>query len=79
MKSGAINKSLLNNEINEISKEKLPINLNRCISLYEKNQFIKELLGEEIHYHYSAFYNFEYAEFNKEVNEWERERYFYQI
>jgi glutamine synthetase len=79
MKSGIINKLILNEEIEKVSNEKLPINLNRCISHYEKNEFIKELLGEEIHYHYASFYNFEYAQFNKEVDEWERERYFYQI
>lgn len=79
MKNGVKNNLSLSKEIAEISNEKLPINLNRSVCQFEKNEFIKELLGEEIHFHFGAFYNFEFAQFNNEVDEWERERYMYQI
>jgi len=53
--------------------------LNKSVSIYEKNEFMKELLGEEIHYHYGAFYSYEFAEYMNQVDDWERNRYLYQI
>ena len=79
MKSGLKDNLSLSKEIAEISAERLPINLNRSVVQFEKNEFIKNLLGEEIHYHFGAFYQFEFSQFNNEVTEWERERYMYQI
>lgn len=79
MKSGFKNNLSLSNESSLIVNERLPINLNRSVSQFEKNEFIKELLGEDIHFHFGAFYNFEFTQFNSNVDEWERERYMYQI
>lgn len=79
MKSGITNKTNLEDALSESSRKALPLNLNKSVSLYEKNEFMKEVLGEEIHYHYGAFYNFEFSEYMNQVDDWERNRYLYQI
>lgn len=79
MKSGLKNNLNLKQELQNISGERLPINLNRSISNFDKSEYMKNLLGEDIHFHFGAFYNFEFVQFNSKVDEWERERYMYQI
>jgi glutamine synthetase len=69
----------LKDALTELNSKALPLNLNKSVTLYEKNEFIKEILGEEIHYHFGAFYSFEFAEYMNQVDDWERNRYLYQI
>ncbi len=76
---GINNKSELNEVLKYANSKTLPLNLNKSISNYEKNAFMKEVLGEEIHYHFSAFYNFEFSEYMNQVDNWELNRYFLQI
>jgi len=58
---------------------KLPFNLLQAVHSFDKSNFSKNMLGEEIHYHFSHFYTFEYTEYMNQVDEWERKRYFYNI
>lgn len=39
----------------------LPTNLLSAVNNFETSEFTKKLLGDEIHYHFSHFYNYEYA------------------
>lgn len=79
MKSGITNKTNLKDALTELNTKVLPLNLNKSVNIYEKNEYMKEVLGEEIHFHLGAFYNFEFAEYMNQVDDWERNRYLYQI
>lgn len=79
MASGISNKFKLKEAQKTISNLSLPINFYKSISNFEKNEFSKSILGEDIHYHYGLFYNYEYSEFMNQVDDWERNRYLYQI
>jgi len=79
MSSGVKSKISVEDASNELNTKVLPLNLNKSVMSYENNSYLKEILGEEIHFHYGAFYNFEFAEYMNQVDDWERNRYFYQI
>ena len=56
-----------------------PCNLNYANKYLENNSFMKELLGDTIHQHFVAFYNFEYTNYMNQVDEWELNRYLLNI
>ena len=62
-----------------IENEELPINLNEANNRFQKNEYMKNLLGEVLHQHLWAFYNLEYTEFMNQVDEWELNRYLFNI
>ena len=78
MKLGLENKLSLEQTLSEV-QAKLPINLNQSLSCFQKNEFMKNLFGLELHQHLWAFYNLEYTEFMNQVDEWELNRYLYNI
>lgn len=59
--------------------QNIPINLCESIESFYNNKFMKNLLGDDLHQHFFAFYNLEYTEFMNQVDEWELNRYLYNI
>ena len=58
-----------------LEEKKLPINLNEAIELFNDSKDAKLLFGEDFHYHYRAFYEYEYGTYLNQVSSWERNRY----
>ena len=77
--SGIEQKLNVEKELCDLKDKKLPINLNRTLINYEKNEYLKKQLGSDIHQHYGAFYNFEYTDFMTQVDDWELNRYLFNI
>ena len=69
----------MKNTLENIRNDRLPINLNEALIKFGKNNFMKNCLGEKIHQHYFSFFNFEYTDFMTQVDEWELNRYLYNI
>ncbi len=65
--------------LSHISKQSLPLNLNESIINFEDNKLMKSIMTDDIHKHYYSFFNFEYTEYMNQVDEWELNRYFYNI
>lgn len=59
--------------------KRLPINLNQANKLFNDSKFAKQILGNDYHYHYNAFYTFEYREYLNQVSLWESKRYLYSV
>jgi glutamine synthetase len=57
----------------------IPTSLNKANKLFNASQAVKHSLGEEFHYHYNAFYSYEFEAYNSQVSLWELERYLYSI
>jgi glutamine synthetase len=57
----------------------VPRTLHQAIDLFEKSEFAKQALGEEIVEHYLHFYRTEQAAYDRAVTDWERQRYFERI
>ncbi|HSK48455.1 MAG TPA: glutamine synthetase family protein [Coriobacteriia bacterium] len=55
--------------------ETLPGNLGEAIELFEKSETMKEILGEHIHTFYSKNKKAEWADYIKDVSQWELDRY----
>lgn len=57
----------------------VPRTLHEAIDLFEKSEFAKQALGEEVEEHYLHFYRTEQAAYDRAVTDWERQRYFERI
>ncbi len=57
----------------------VPRTLHEAIDLFEKSQFAKHALGDEVVEHYLHFYRTEQAAYDRAVTDWERQRYFERI
>jgi glutamine synthetase len=57
----------------------VPRTLHEAIDLFEKSEFAKHTLGEEVVEHYLHFYRTEQAAYDRAVTDWERQRYFERI
>ena len=62
-------------EENNICEELLPGDLNSAISLFEKDAFMNEILGEEFVKVYSHIKRNEWNDYMKQVSDWEIDRY----
>lgn len=58
---------------------KLPSNLNTANKIFENSEVAKLVLGEDTHSHLVNFYNFEFSEYMNQVDDWELNRYLYNI
>ena len=77
-----LNENLKSEEVsNIITKENnsFPTSLYKANKIFKNSKIAKEVLGDSFHDHFSAFYHFEYQNFNNQVSEWELERYLYSI
>jgi glutamine synthetase len=79
MKFGIENKLNLKNSLNLVQNESLPTNLYHALLNFQSNKFMKSFLGDDLHQHFTAFFNLEYTEFMNQVDEWELNRYLYNI
>jgi glutamine synthetase len=57
----------------------VPRTLRDATDLFEKSDFAKSALGEEVVEHYLHFYRTEQEGYDKAVTDWERRRYFERI
>lgn len=57
--------------------ETLPLNMHDAIRAMEKDDFIKEVLGEDVFYHYTRSKRKEWADYRAKVTDWEVNRYLY--
>jgi glutamine synthetase len=51
----------------------------RFTELKIESGYLKSFLGDDLHQHFTAFFNLEYTEFMNQVDEWELNRYLYNI
>ena len=58
---------------------RVPRTLHEATDLFEKSDFAKRALGEEVVEHYLHFYRTEQEAYDKAVTDWERQRYFERI
>ncbi|NKE72500.1 glutamine synthetase family protein [Candidatus Manganitrophus noduliformans] len=58
---------------------RVPRTLREATDLFEKSEFAKSALGEEVVEHYLHFYRTEQEAYDKAVTDWERQRYFERI
>lgn len=58
---------------------RVPRTLREATDLFEKSEFAKSALGEEVVEHYLHFYRTEQEAYDKAVTDWERRRYFERI
>lgn len=74
-------KEKITNKIAEknLEDKRLPINLNYANKFFNDSKFAKRVLGNDYHYHFNAFYMFEYREYLNQVSLWESERYLYSV
>lgn len=79
MKQGIVNKHTYNQTLEAIKTQTLPINLHAAFNRYDDNEYLKNLLGKDIHQHFGAFYNFEFTEYMNQVDDWELNRYLFNI
>ena len=59
--------------------KKLPINLYEAIQIFDKSEIAQKSLGNDFHYHFKAFYTFEFQQYLNQITHWETERYLYSI
>lgn len=62
--------------------EKLPVvprTLQEALQFFERSDFIRDSLGEDVVRHYSHFFRTELKAFENSVTDWERRRYFERI
>lgn len=64
---------------NNLKDKKLPITLNQANKLFRNSDFAKLVFGNDYHYHYNAFYVYEYQQYMNQVSLWEAERYLYSV
>jgi glutamine synthetase len=57
----------------------VPRTLNEAIDLFERSDFARQALGDEVLEHYLHFYRTEQAAYDRAVTDWERQRYFERI
>ena len=62
-------------ELKEANIETLPENLGAAIKLFEESETMKEILGEHIHEFYVENKKAEWADYIKDVSQWELDRY----
>jgi len=62
-------------ELEEAGIKTLPKNLGEAIELFEQSETMKEILGEHIHTFYVENKKAEWADYIKDVSEWELNRY----
>ncbi len=79
MRLGLENNYNLKNSLERIQSEQIPTNLFHSLSNFNSNKFMKSFLGDDLHQHLTAFFNLEYTEFMNQVDEWELNRYLYNI
>ncbi len=75
----AVNKNIFTmskREKRRLRIEELPANLSEAIDQLEKNQVMREALGEHIFTHFINAKRMEWSEYISQVHEWELERYF---
>ena len=70
------NFKLIENELKDI---KLPTNLNKANFNFENSDVAKLVLTEIIHSHYVNFYQYEFSEYMNQVDDWELNRYLFNI
>lgn len=73
-----LNSNNISNEL-KTNKIKFPTSLYKANKIFSNSEFAKNTLGKSYHNHYSAFFNFEYQNYNNQVSEWELNRYLYSI
>ncbi|MCA9837640.1 MAG: glutamine synthetase [Trueperaceae bacterium] len=58
---------------------RVPYTLKEATELFSKSDFVQQVLGKEVHDHYSHFFRTEQKAFDAYVTDWERQRYFERI
>ena len=64
---------------NELGIESLPADLGEALAEYEKDEYIKNVLGSHITEKYVEAKQAEWAEYRAQVTDWEVENYLYKI
>jgi len=62
-------------ELQEANIATLPGNLGEAIKLFEESETMKEILGDHIHSFYVENKKAEWADYIKDVSQWELDRY----
>jgi glutamine synthetase len=57
----------------------VPPTLRHAIANFQSSKFAKQVLGEPLVKHYTRFFEFEQASYDRAVTDWERKRYFERI
>ena len=68
---------MTNEEKKAAGIDTLPLNMHEAIREMEKDDFIKEVLGEDVFYNYTQAKRKEWANYRSQVTDWEIERYLY--
>ncbi len=71
--------SMSEEEKDELGIENLPVNLYEAVNELEKDEFIKEALGEHISEKYIEAKKHEWEEYRAQVTDWEIDQYLYRI
>ena len=63
----------------ELGIESLPADLGEALEEFDKDEYIKEVLGKHISEKYSEAKSAEWADYRAQVTEWEIDNYLYKI
>ena len=66
-------------ELKEAGVEKLPMNLMEACQEFEKDEYIKNVLGNDLVQKYTQAKKKEYEEYVTQVTEWELNKYLHRI
>ena len=58
---------------------RLPVNLNEAVADFEKNEYLKSVLGEHISKKYIAAKKVEWEEYRTQITQWEIDQYLYRV
>lgn len=64
-------------ERKSVGIDTLPLNMHDAIREMEKDDFIKDVLGEEVFYNYTQAKRREWAAYRSQITDWEMNRYLY--
>lgn len=70
---------VVDNAYDRTDLELLPADLGSAVRRFETSAFVEKALGRDVAAHYSELGRFEWAEFLRQVTDWETVRYFEQI
>ena len=62
-------------ELAAMGVRRLPWTLGEAISAFEENEFLRKVLGSDVHDSYTALKREEWQEYNTVISEWEQARY----
>lgn len=58
---------------------RVPYTLQEATDAFEQSAFVKNVLGADVHEHYTHYFRVEHRSFDAAVTDWERKRYFERI